>query len=138
MLARVLMIEDNPNDQKLVSLLLATSLDFSFAASLEDAVNKIKECRPDAVLLDLNLPDSKGVETIRAIARQFPELPIVVWSGADDAANAVHAGADQFVLKDGDLTPVEPAIRSAMSTHKFKSAREDLHALQKMIETDKK
>lgn len=136
--AKVLMVEDNLNDQKLVKLLLAKSLDFTFAASVEEATSMIQTYRPDVILLDLNLPDSKGVDTVRAIAKLFPELPIVVWSGAADAAEAIHAGADQFILKDGEIDPVETAIRAAIAGHKFKAARQELTALQKMIESDKK
>ncbi len=56
----------------------------------------------DGVLLDLGLPDSFGVDTIRAVQKRFPRLPIVVLSGNDEdsaALDAIHAGAQDYLVK---------------------------------------
>lgn len=137
-MARVLMIEDNLTDQRLASLLLASSFDFTFAACLLDAIDHIRENPPDVALLDLNLPDSKGMDTLTSLVKMFPDLPIVVWSGAGEAADAIRLGADDFILKDGNIEVVHKALTSAIARHPFKSVREDIKALQKLIETDKK
>lgn len=137
-MARVLMIEDNPNDQKLVSMLLASTFEFSYASSLQEAYRLLESGIPDVVLLDLNLPDSRGMCTLTSIVKMYPNLPIVVWSGADEAADAIHAGADEFLLKNGNLADVEKALQSAITRHKFKDVRQDISALQRMMESDKK
>ncbi|TXT40230.1 MAG: two component transcriptional regulator LuxR family [Comamonadaceae bacterium] len=60
------------------------------------------------VLLDLNLPDSKGLSTLALLHRAYPELPVAVISGADQSiCEAVEAmGAVKFFSKSGDLDQV--------------------------------
>lgn len=139
-MAVVLMIEDNPYDQKLASDLLAGSFEFLYTQNLQDALTIMRTLTPDVVLLDLNLPDSRGMATLTELAKTFPEVPIVVWSGIGEAAEAIRMGADEFILKGtgGDIEVVRRALTSAIARHPFKSVREDIKALQKLIETDKK
>ena len=137
-MARVLMIEDNQHDVTIARLILATSFDFAYAATFQDALEQLSKETPDVVLLDLNLPDSNGMETLAQLAKQHPDIPIVVWSGAGDAADAIRHGADEFLLKDGTLLGVQSALASAIARHKFKSVKEDISALQKLTKSDNK
>lgn len=135
-MAKVLMIEDDPAHQKLASLLMEGAYDFAFANTVAEAAEYLKTQRADVVLLDLNLPDSMGMETLVAVVKLFPEMPIVVWAGIGDAAEAIRLGADEFILKNGDFGSVRDALASAIARHPFKSVREDIKALQKQIATD--
>lgn len=49
-------------------------------ATLHDAINALREIHFQFVLLDLNLPDSTGMDTARSIRSQFPETPIIIFS----------------------------------------------------------
>ena len=73
---------------------------------------------PDAVVLDLNLPDSDGLATLRAVLASAPQLPVVVLTGVADvdiARQALQLGAQDWLVK-GQLDPdvVQRAVRYAV------------------------
>lgn len=132
----VLMVEDNDADRRLVELLLASSFDLLYASSLTQAYEILTTQTPAVILLDLNLPDSRGMDTISELVKRYPKIPIVVWSGAGDITEAIHRGAEDFILKNGNLTAVEKALSEAIQRHKFTDVRQDIKAIQKMIEKE--
>jgi PAS domain S-box-containing protein len=72
------------------------------ARSLSDATNRLSTAAFDAVLLDLGLPDSSGIQSFRRLQNAAGELPIVVLTASDDdtlAVDAVHAGAQDYLVK---------------------------------------
>ncbi len=73
---------------------------------------------PSVVLLDLNLPDSRGADTFRRVMEHAPNVPVVVLSAQDDevlAMKAVHQGVQDYLVK-GDISSkhLERAIRYAV------------------------
>jgi signal transduction histidine kinase len=118
---RVLLIEDNPGDADLVRLRLVESqpdVKVDCVARLADALVSLDREAPTLVLLDLNLPDSRGSETVRRVREKVPNVPVVVLSGQDDeslALKAVHQGVQDYLLK-GDLSSkrLEHAMRYAV------------------------
>ena len=108
---RVLLVEDNPGDARLVEILLSeagSGFDVKHAGTLGEALDELD--RPfDVVLLDLSLPDSAGLETVDRMRRAAPQLPLVVLSGRDDeevALQALQGGAEDYLVKGeggGDL-----------------------------------
>jgi two-component system OmpR family sensor kinase len=111
---KILLIEDSPVD----ALLLTKALrDFKHTPSFElihvdrlaTGIECAKQERIAAVLLDLFLPDAKGVDTLVRMQREAKALPIVVLTGLDDdstAVEAVRAGAQDYLVKgqiDGRL-----------------------------------
>jgi len=106
---RVLLVEDNSGDALLVreALEAAGRFELTHAGRLAAGLAAIRSGGIDAVLLDLLLPDSSGLETVRAIRDASPHLPIVVLSGLDDEETAVAAvteGAQDYLVK-GRMTP---------------------------------
>jgi len=103
--SHVLLIEDNPGDADLVRLRLVeanSDLDVSCVDRLSDGLASISEEAPSVVLLDLNLPDSRGAETFRSVLNRAPGVPVVVLSGHDDeelATKAVHQGVLDYLVK---------------------------------------
>lgn len=88
------------------------------AGDLRGALEQIRETAPDAVVLDLNLPDSEGLATLRAVLASAPEMPIVVLTGVADvdvARQALQLGAQDWLIK-GELDPdvVQRAVRYAV------------------------
>jgi phosphoserine phosphatase RsbU/P len=103
---RVLLVEDNPADARLVreSLLEARALDIDLfhVKCLHDALDRLFERGADVILLDLGLPDSSGIETVQRTARAFPRVPILVLTGLGDETmglRALHEGADDYLVK---------------------------------------
>jgi diguanylate cyclase (GGDEF)-like protein len=108
----LLIIEDSAAERALVDAALADypMVERRMADSLREAQRAIDRAPPDVVLLDLELPDARGLEGVAWLQRRNPTLPIVVLSGfgADDllvASEAIELGAQEFLGKsrlDGD------------------------------------
>jgi signal transduction histidine kinase len=117
----VLLIEDNPGDADLVRLRLIEGrppVRVDCVHRLSEALESLSRETPSLVLLDLNLPDSRGAETYRKIMDKAPNVPVVILSGQDDemlAVKAVHQGVQDYLVK-GDISSkhLERAIRYAV------------------------
>lgn len=100
---RTLLVEDNPGDVELVMDRLEGSVvEIMHVERLDEAMKKLDDESFDAVLLDLGLPDSKGIGGVRKLLRAHPDLVIVVHTGVKDEAMgtaAVQAGAQDFLSK---------------------------------------
>src|SRR5208282_3794470 len=85
---------------------------------LADGLASLTKETPSVVLLDLNLPDSRGAETFRRVLEHAPNVPVVILSGQDDEAlaiKAVHHGVQDYLIK-GTISSnhLERAIRYAV------------------------
>ncbi|MFP2960687.1 ATP-binding protein [Myxococcus sp. 1LA] len=107
---RLLLVEDNPGDARLLQEELketaTTRFDVLHVERLADAVRVLSGAGVDAVLLDLSLPDGHGVANIPRLLNAAPSVPLVVLTGTDDeqlAVQAVHEGAQDYLVK-GQVT----------------------------------
>ena len=103
---KVLQVEDDADDALLVNRFLAPKLPagstIDHVGRLSDALQRLRENDYDAVLLDLSLPDSHGLRTLREVLSQADSPPIVVLSGNEDpatASDALSSGASDYVMK---------------------------------------
>lgn len=103
---RVLLIEDNPMDVRLIGIMLRDSAPSAFEIEqvdrLEAGLQQLSTRRFDLVLVDLSLPDSHGLETFSRVYAEAPNVPIIVLSGLADetvAVSAVHEGAQDYLVK---------------------------------------
>lgn len=103
---RILLVEDNPGDARLLRETLrdAHSLRFelAYADRLADALERVRAEPADVVLLDLSLPDAHGMETVQRMLQAAPTVPIIVLTGLADetvAVHAVQAGAQDYLVK---------------------------------------
>lgn len=108
---KILLVEDNPNDATWLEHILETSRAYPVqiipATSIRGALEHLGHDAPHCVLLDLSLPDSQGVDSVRRIVEADAQTPIVVLTGGDEqlGLDAVRAGAQDFLVKgevDGD------------------------------------
>ncbi len=118
---RVLLVEDEPGDRRLVEEMLREADEGAVLTSctrLGEALGPISRGLADLVLLDLSLPDSFGIEGVRRLRAAAPDIPVVVLSGNDDkqvALEAVQAGAQDYLTKDSvDGETLTKAMRYAM------------------------
>jgi signal transduction histidine kinase len=107
---RLLLVEDDDAHARLLQERLRGDREIAavtWSASLDDAIARVIELWPgelDAALLDLGLPDSEGIATVRDFHAAAPRLPIVVLSGQRDMAIAIEAmrhGAQDYLVKTG-------------------------------------
>jgi len=139
---KILLVEDNPGDVYLIQELLKTSdLRFNIerSASLADAVKMAGSHEYDVILLDLGLPDSFGLETLRKFEAIKMNVPVVVLTGLDDkeiSISSVKEGAQDYLVK-GNLTgdTIVRAIRYGIERKKlFRELAVAKEALQKLNE----
>jgi signal transduction histidine kinase/CheY-like chemotaxis protein len=103
---RVLLIEDNPGDARLLQEMLgeAAAPEFSLvhADRMSAALARLAAEHFDAILSDLSLPDSHGLDTFRRLFREAPGVPVVVLTSLNDTALALTAmqeGAQDYLIK---------------------------------------
>jgi two-component sensor histidine kinase/CheY-like chemotaxis protein len=130
---RVLMIEDNPRDARLIREMLSevrgTRFNLKCVDKLSTGLEILAAGGVDVLLLDLVLPDSQGLNTFAKAYAQVPEMPIVVLTGLDDeklAVKAARAGAQDYLVKGQvDSNLLERSIRYAIER---KQAEEQIKA----------
>ena len=109
---RLLVIDDDPVQARAIEAILSVYTEPRFAVadalSLAAGTARLREGEFDAVLLDLTLPDSAGLETYLTMQRQFPNLPIVVLTGTDDEKNTMGCLGGLFMCRD---YPPDQAMR---------------------------
>jgi len=110
-LIKVLLVEDSAVDRRIVERFLAKrSQPVEFAVESVGSLSAAAEClgsrEYDIMLLDLKLPDSRGIETVRSVSAAHPRLPIVVLTGCDDEETgllAIRNGAIDYLVKGPSL-----------------------------------
>lgn len=120
----LLLIEDAASDVALAEELLQDSMpDYQWHVidrpSLAQALALLEQMKFDMILLDLDLRDASGLETVVALRRAAPHLPIVIYSGTPDQfllADAMANGA-RFCIQKGRTAPsvVRTILRSALT-----------------------
>jgi DNA-binding NarL/FixJ family response regulator len=102
---RILSVDDHPLILKGIASLINAEADMKLiaeAACGPEAIEKFRLHRPDVTLMDLQMPDLSGTETITQIRNEFPEARIVVlttYTGDAQVLKALKAGARAYVLK---------------------------------------
>ena len=118
---KVLLVEDNPGDARLIQEQLNESkladVDIQHAKTLAEALQFLETPTIDAIILDLSLPDSRGLETLSEIQAQVTQIPVIVLTGLEDeelGLKAIQRGAQDYLVKgkaDGPL--IMRAVRYA-------------------------
>ena len=109
----VLLIEDNPGDARLIREMFneqgSGNVGLTHVECMKDAEKHLADHPVDMILLDLGLPDTRGVEAVLRTHAAAPRVPLVVLSGMDDESMALQAmkkGAQDFLIK-GQIEPRE-------------------------------
>ncbi|TYL53859.1 response regulator [Agromyces mariniharenae] len=115
----LVVVDDHPLFRKgLVALLEASGFDVvAEAASAAEAVETVMSHRPDAVLIDLGLPDRSGLAATEQLSAALPETRFVVitmYDDADTVRRALEAGATAYVTKDASPDHVVAAVQAVL------------------------
>ncbi len=125
----VLLIEDNSGDARLIEVMLrevhSIPIQFVRASRLAEGMQRLDEGGIDIVLLDLGLPDSGGLDTVKRAHAHAPDTPIIVLTGHDDevlGVSSVWMGAQDYLVKGQvDSTLLGRAIRYAMGRQRLQT-----------------
>ena len=135
----VLLVEDNLKDANLIQKRLkktsTTHFKITHVVRLEKALEFIVQDIFDIILLDLSLPDSKGLKTLTAIEQHAAHIPIIVLTGLYDeelALEAVRQGAQDY-LKKG-LMVSELLVHALRSAIERKRTQEQLRRQKQQLE----
>lgn len=130
----ILLVEDNPGDAFLVKFYLEESIfknsGFVHVESLQSALDNLSKGKTDVVLLDLNLPDSNGVNTVKSILSHSKDVVVIVLTGLADnelGVQTVKLGAQDFLVKgqfDGKV--LTSSIRYAFERAQLKQKVREL------------
>ncbi len=85
------------------------------AVSGDDALLQVEKCRPDLILMDINMPAKNGVEVTASLKKKYPYIKILVLtmhSHEEYFMSAIREGADGYLLKDSPSDQVIEAIRT--------------------------
>ncbi|GAC1385956.1 MAG: response regulator transcription factor [Marmoricola sp.] len=115
---RVLVVDDEPNIAELVRMALRyEGWEVDVAHNGTKAVNTAKANRPDAVVLDMMLPDIDGMETLRRLRGHLPDIPVVFLTARDsveDRVAGLTAGGDDYVTKPFSLEELVARVRALL------------------------
>jgi diguanylate cyclase (GGDEF)-like protein/PAS domain S-box-containing protein len=126
---RLLVIEDNPGDRRLIQIQLAEAMvpwTAQCCSTLAEGLALAPFDQFDCLLVDLGLPDASGIEAVVKLKAQAPEKALVVLTSLDDervAQEAIRAGAQDYMIKLGsDPTLLPRVIRHAIERQQAQSA----------------
>lgn len=118
---KVLVVDDHPVVRRGIRQILAEARDIVVgddAVNGADAVAKVRGRDWDAILLDLSMPGTDGLETLKQLRREHPHLPILVLSMHPEdqfALRAIRAGASGYLTKESAPDELVTAIRRVVS-----------------------
>jgi pilus assembly protein CpaE len=116
---KVLVVENIPQMQKQLKKLLSLIENIDVVAELttgQEAVDEIRESKPQVALVDLNLPDMNGIKLIEIIRREFPFTQALLLSqdkNYNTMLTAMRSGASDFLTHDVNMDELAAAIRRA-------------------------
>jgi DNA-binding NarL/FixJ family response regulator len=137
---QLLLVEDNSLDVRLLREMLSRQAPRKFelieVGSMTDAESHLATKAADIILLDLGLPDARGLEAVRRAHAAAPRIPLVVLTGCDDelmADLALQEGAQDFLVKGQIETPgllraIRYATQRVKAENEMQKAQEETEA----------
>src|SRR5215207_1931706 len=114
---RIAIFDDNKNIRESITLLLKTVPEFDVVGSFShvlDCVEDVKECNPEVVLMDIEMPGMTGIEAVQAIKKELPHVQVLmqtVFEDDDRVFDSICSGASGYILKNHLNTRLIDAIK---------------------------
>ncbi|OJV65659.1 MAG: DNA-binding response regulator [Clostridiales bacterium 38-18] len=117
---KVMIADDHALIREGIKKLLELEENFEIVALAgdgEQAITSIKETSPDVVLLDINMPVMNGIDCLKQIKQDYPEIKVIMLTIHEDAEyliETINIGAEGYVLKDADVSSLVKAIQKVV------------------------
>jgi DNA-binding NarL/FixJ family response regulator len=117
---RTAIFDDNRDRRDSLAVLLQTDSEFVLCGAFPDCNNVLEDvgnCRPDVVLMDIDMPGINGIDATRLIKGKWPGVHIViqtVFENEDSIFNAIRAGASGYLLKSSNAERILQALKDVM------------------------
>lgn len=116
---KILLVDDEKEFLEVMSdRMKARGMDVSTAESAQEALQKVEAGGYDAIVLDLQMPGVDGIETLKALKKNRPELQVILLSGhatLEKGVEAMKLGAMDFLEKPADLNELTEKIKTAQA-----------------------
>jgi DNA-binding NarL/FixJ family response regulator len=136
---KIFVVDDHPIVRQGLVQMIGSESDMTVVGEGEDAygsLRAIRAAKPDLVLLDISLKDSDGIELLKELKAQEPELPVLMLSMHDEsvyAERALRAGARGYIMKQEAPPMLLGAIRQVLSGEIYVSQKMSATLLQRMV-----
>ena len=103
---RIAIFDDNKNIRESISMLLETDPQFDVVGSFShvlDCIDDVKACKPDIVLMDIEMPGMSGIDAVAQIKKEFPHIQVLMQTVFEDderVFDSICAGASGYILKN--------------------------------------
>jgi DNA-binding NarL/FixJ family response regulator len=103
---RIAIFDDNKNIRESIIMLLQTEPAFEVVGAFShvlDCVADVKSCMPDVILMDIEMPGMTGIEAVRAVKKELPQIQVLmqtVFEDDDRVFDSICAGASGYILKN--------------------------------------
>jgi DNA-binding NarL/FixJ family response regulator len=140
---RVLVIDDHPILRKGVAQLINVQPDFTVCGETDDTrkvISTIQSSKPDVVILDVSLKGASGIEALKDIKAQFPDLKVLMLSMHDESiygSRALRAGASGYIMKQEAPEIMLEALRKVVKGDVYLSQRLSTRMLNTFVGHDK-
>jgi DNA-binding NarL/FixJ family response regulator len=136
---KIIIVDDHPIIRKGLSDLINQEKDLEVCGQAEDAhegLQAVKAVNPDMVVVDISLKETSGIELIKDINTQYPNLPVLALSMHDEslyAERALRAGAKGYIMKAEATEKVVTAIRKVLRGELYVSDRMAAKMVRKLV-----
>lgn len=137
--SKVLIVDDHPIVRQGLSELINHEKDLTVCGQAEDAqqaMAAIRSAKPDVVVVDISLKEKNGIELMKDIKAQYPNMPVLVLSMHDEslyAERALRAGARGYIMKQEATEKVVTGIRTVLSGQVYVSDKMAAKMVYKLV-----
>ena len=136
----ILIVDDDQSSRLKLFEALGSDFDVSVAENGQEGLLAVADKQPDVVLTDLKMPILGGLELIKKLRVNYPEVPVVLITGhasVDTAVEAMRLGARDYILKPFDKKAVYDAVINVLSEQKLSTVTKQIAQARRQVSTVK-